>query len=267
MPRAIMAAVLLLTATISGAAQDRDIEWISIPAGTFDMGCVPADPRCADDERPRHQVTLRPFALTATEVTSGMLRAAGAAAALAQRPPWHLDDRFPAVNVTWDEADAFCRKAGGRLPTEAEWEYAARAGRAGELHAWGNAPAPVLDGRPAANVADESARRAHPDWTIFYGYDDGFGQTSPAATFPANAFGLYDMGGNVWEWVSDWFDGDYYRRSPAISPPGPDTGLGRVLRGGSWADFSTGLRLSARSLARPGARGIDVGFRCARDAR
>jgi formylglycine-generating enzyme required for sulfatase activity len=268
MLRALIAAVLLLlTATVGQTAQIRDIEWVSIPAGRFDMGCVPDDPRCADEERPRHQVTLSSFALTATEITAGMFRTAGAAATLAEQPPWQRDDRFPAVNVTWDEADAFCRKAGGRLPTEAEWEFAARGGRPGEVHAWGNAPTPLLNSRPSANVADESARRVHPEWTIFYGYDDGYAQTSPAAAFPAGGYGLYDMGGNVWEWVSDWFDSDYYRRSPAINPRGPDTGLGRVVRGGSWADYSTGLRLSARSLARPGARGIDVGFRCARDAR
>ena len=85
--------------------------------------------------------------------------------------------------------------------------------------------------------------------------------------FPMNGYGLHDMSGNVWEWVSDWFESGYYRRAAAINPGGPDSGSGRVLRGGSWGDFSRGLRVSYRSLARPGARGIDVGFRCARDVR
>jgi formylglycine-generating enzyme required for sulfatase activity len=263
----VVATGIVLAAVSNATPQTQDIEWVRIPAGTFEMGCVPGDAECSDDERPRHQVMFpAAFDLMATEITSGMFRPSGAgASALPAQPPWNRGDRFPAVNVTWAEADAFCRWAGGRLPTEAEWEYAARAGRPGEIYGWGNG-APVVNERPAANVADESARRDQPDWTIFDRYNDGYARTAPAGSFPANGYGLYDMSGNVWEWVADWFEAEYYRRSPAINPRGPETGIGRVVRGGSWGDYSRGLRLSYRSLAQPGARGIDVGFRCARDS-
>lgn len=265
---AAAATTMLLSAGVSSAAgQAPDIQWVRIPSGSFEMGCVPQDTDCSDDERPRHRVTLAAsFDLMATEATVGMFRTSAAAgtSAMPEQPSWNRDDRLPAVNVTWDEAYAFCRWAGGRLPTEAEWEYAARAGRAGEIFAWGNGP-PIIDGRPAANVADESTRRDHPEWTIFDGYTDGHALTAPAASFPANGYGLHDMSGNVWEWMSDWFGAGYYRGSPDVNPTGPAAGAGRVLRGGSWGDFSRGLRLSYRSLARPGARGIDVGVRCARN--
>ena len=264
---AIIVAGGLLAAASSAPAQTQVIEWVRIPAGTFEMGCVPGDTECSDDERPRHQVTLQTaFDLMATEATVGMVRSFVVLPAPPQQPPWNGGDLRPAVNVTWDEANTFCRQAGGRLPTEAEWEYAARAGRVGEIYAWGNGP-PVVDGRPAANVADESTRRDHPEWTIFDRYVDGHALTAPVGSFPASAYGLYDMSGNVWEWVADWFETDYYRRSPTVNPLGPETGIGRVVRGGSWGDYARGLRLSYRSLARPGARGIDVGFRCARDSR
>jgi formylglycine-generating enzyme required for sulfatase activity len=255
---------MLLGASI--AAQVPHVRWAPIPAGTFEMGCVPGDADCSDDERPRHRVTLtRPFELMTTEVTVGMFQAYAAAAKqpMPPQPSWNRDVRLPVVNVTWDEADAFCRWAGGRLPTEAQWEYAARAEQAGAIYPWSTG-APLVNGRPAANVADEATRRDHPEWTIFVGYADGHPYTAPAGSFPPNRYGIHDMSGNVWEWTADWFESGYYRASPDRDPAGPASGAGRVVRGGSWADFSRGLRLSYRSLASSTARGIDVGFRCVR---
>jgi len=230
------------------------------------MGCLPQDADCADDERPRHRVTIAtPFELMATEVTVDMYGkfAASRQTAMPAQPPWNRNGTLPLVNVTWAEAKSFCGWAGGRLPSEAEWEYAARGGRPDEVYPWADGP-PLIEGRPAANVADESTKRDHPEWSIFAGYSDGYPMTAPAASFPANGYGLHDMSGNVWEWVADWYQSDYYQQGAARDPTGPEGGVARVVRGGSWADYSRGLRLSSRSLAQPGARGLDVGFRCAR---
>lgn|SRR5688572_4828980 len=230
------------------------------------MGCLPQDADCADDERPRHRVTIAtPFELMATEVTVDMYGkfAASRQTAMPAQPPWNRNGTLPLVNVTWAEAKSFCGWAGGRLPSEAEWEYAARGGRPDEVYPWADGP-PLIEGRPAANVADESTKRDHPEWSIFAGYSDGYPMTAPAGSFPANGYGLHDMSGNVWEWVADWYQSDYYQQDAARDPTGPEGGVARVVRGGSWADYSRGLRLSSRSLAQPGARGLDVGFRCAR---
>jgi formylglycine-generating enzyme required for sulfatase activity len=171
------------------------------------------------------------------------------------------------VNVTWEEAASFCAAVGGRLPTEAEWERAARGGTAGARFTWGNATAPRVDDLPAANVADESARRSYPYMTVFPGYDDGYPMTSPVGTYPPNAYGLFDMAGNVWEWVADFYDAGYYATSPPEDPNGPSSGDGRVVRGGSWYGDPASLRVSLRGGDDPVRRpyGDGVGFRCARD--
>ena len=219
------------------------------------MGCVPVDTDCFKDEQPRHEVTIsNPFDLMATEVTIGQygqfIQAVG------QTPPSPTDfvqaRDHPVVNVTWYEADEYCHWVGGRLPTEAEWEFAGRAGYDGRIYWWGNERS-----REWANFGVEEccggATGGVDQWT----------NTAPVGSFPANDFGLHDISGNVWEWVADWHG--RYPTDTTHDPTGPEQGFGRVARGGSWLNYSGVLRMSLRLSFSPNGRTSNVGVRCARD--
>jgi formylglycine-generating enzyme required for sulfatase activity len=218
------------------------LKYVWIPPGTFMMGCSPTDSECDIDEKPSHQVTIsRGFWIGQTPVTVGAYKRFAAAMGR-QMPPspnfnngW-ASESMPIVNVTWDDAQAYCGGMGGRLPTEAEWEYAARGGTT-------------------------EARYGDLEEIAWYSSNGG-GQTHDVAQKRANGFGLYDMLGNVWEWVSDWYDQNYYQNSPAQDPSGPTNGLLRVLRGGSWNDNPRIVRESYRNRFNPGGRGNNGGFRC-----
>jgi len=165
----------------------------------------------------------------------------------------------PVTHVSYNDAEAFCSWAKGRLPTEAEWEYAARGGREGEIYPWGNQLRP--DGKPAANwwqgVFPSKLTK-----------EDGFLSRAPVGRFKPNRYGLYDMIGNVWEWNADWFDAGYYSKSPVDNPKGPAQGKDRVMRGGSWMcseNFCRNFRNAARSFAAPDSGLDNLGFRCAYD--
>lgn len=217
------------------------LDYVWIPAGTFEMGCVPGDHDCERDEKPRHRVTIsQGFLLGRTEVTVDAYKR------FAPLPGGNHDGGYPVVNVSWNNAVTFCSWSGGRLPTEAQWEYAARGGVSGEIYPWTGASHDMVnyDGTGGRDV-----------W-------DG---VSPVASFPANRFGLHDMAGNVWEWVSDWYGQSYYAASPAADPTGPASGPGRVLRGGSWVSFPGVLRASVRHDFSPSYRSHGIGFRCVRD--
>jgi formylglycine-generating enzyme required for sulfatase activity len=196
------------------------------------MGCSPGDNQCENKEKPPHQVTItKGLWLGQTEVTVGAYKRFTGATGRHMPPESNLggrpvnpgwgDEAMPIVDVTWGDAQAYCRWAGGRLPTEAEWEYAARAGS--------TAAAP---------------------------YGDLVGQKR------ANGFGLYDMPGNVWEWLNDWYDQNYYQNSPSQDPTGPTSGALRVLRGVSWIDNRRDARVSARLASFPADRNDSYGFRC-----
>lgn len=223
-------------------------EFVWIPAGSFEMGCVPGDGGWERDETPRHRVTLtKGFWLQTTEVTVGQYRrfAQATGRQMPPAPGFTQGDDHPAVNVTWDDVVAYCRWAGGRLPTEAQWEYATRGGRDGQVYPWGNS---------------ESHDQANHEGT---GGRDQWVNTSPVGSFPANGYGLFDMAGNVHEWCADWFE--VYPSSSVVDPQGPNWGQGRVLRGGSWNYASRRIRCSARNRNDPTHRFANVGFRCLRD--
>jgi formylglycine-generating enzyme required for sulfatase activity len=216
--------------------------WVTIPAGTFQMGCVPGDRQCNVDEEPRHAVTLSTgFQMMATEVTVGAYRAVMGEAD--EQPPWSTSPDYPVVIVTWEEADAFCQKAGGRLPTEAEWEYAARGGRTGAIYPWGDTP-PADDPALTNGAALESDR------------------PRPVKSYKANGYGLFDIAGNVWEWTADF--GTLYQADAVTDPQGAAAGSTRIVRGGSFGDDAGNLRVSNRTPNRPDRVNVNVGFRCAR---
>ena len=258
----------LHTAVFAGAS------YVRIPSGSFEMGCGPSQGRCYDDA-PAHLVTLtRGIWLMRTEVTVAEYRryveAVGKAmppppqlprimAEPAGPPPWSQGDH-PILNVTWMEASAYCAWAGGRLPTEAEWEYAARGGLSGKLYPWGNDP-PSLKAR-RRNGACFAPFGAH-DWLLRR--TDWRPGTVPVGLYQPNGYGLFDMAGNVAEWCADWFGA--YEASAAVDPEGPPEGTHRVLRGGAWSSSEFNVRVSPRGRAAPDFAGTGmVGVRCARDA-
>lgn len=169
----------------------------------------------------------------------------------------------PVVHVSWIDAQAYCRWAGKQLPTEAQWEYAARAGSTGD-YPWGSELVP--DGRWLTNIWQG-------EFPIRDTGDDGFTRTAPVGSFPANAFGLTDMSGNVWEWCSDYYQPEYYTDSPAKNPPGPSSShdpqepgiIKRVQRGGSFMcsdQYCVGYRTSARMKGEEDSGAFHTGFRC-----
>ena len=245
----------------SPALNHKDgLQYVWIRAGNFMMGCVPNDTDCDDDERPRHQIALtKGFWMSVTEVTvqafDRYVTAAGGKMPEAPdfNPGWR-DKSHPIVNVSWNEASAFCETAGGRLPTEAEWEYAARGGRDGLRFPWGDPINHVY-----ANYGTDDGRSGlaqGPDRWEF---------TAPVASFPPNSWGLFDMAGNVMEWTKDWYSPKYYGTTPSVDPRGPTSGESRVVRGGSWRNQPFAQRCSFRYSGTSNVSRPFLGFRCVSD--
>ena len=228
---------------------------ISIPAGRFKMGCLSNDSDCSDDEKPVHEVAISAFKISATEVTFEQYDFYCEQVKSCERPRdegWGRGNR-PVINVSWNDAQAYIRwlnqETGKkyRLPTEAEWEYAARAGTQTK-YSWGDESSGEY-----ANGGDD-----YGGWP-----KDGHDQTAPVGSYKPNLWGLYDMHGNVWEWVQDRYDSNYYERSPSQDPAGPsDTSISfRVLRGGSWVGYAQFLRSAFRLRFWPDGRDDGTGFR------
>jgi formylglycine-generating enzyme required for sulfatase activity len=252
-----------------------------VPAGEFTMGgsADTAYEECQKlyiggtcdrdwylDEEPAHTVYLDSFYMDKYEVSNAAYRECVSSGAC--QPPTDASsdsrssyfgnssyDDYPVIHVTWDMANAYCDWRGARLPTEAEWEKAAR-GPDGRLYPWGNA----FDGNKA-NFCDENCSR---DWSN-KNYDDGYADIAPVTAYSSGAsvYGIFNLAGNVWEWVADWYDSAYYANSPSSNPLGPSSGDARAVRGGSWYDYGYYLRPANRGWNDPSVTNGYRGFRCA----
>jgi formylglycine-generating enzyme required for sulfatase activity len=238
----------------STSTNDVGMEFVSVPAGQFLMGCSEgAKPtECSADERPRHTVQItKGFEIAKTVVTQQQWHAV-----MGSDPSRFKGDTLPVEQVSFKDVQPFLDKLNARndgflyrLPTEAEWEYAARAGTADQF--------------AGANVADSLARRSPADDWAWYNVE----KTQPVATKKPNAWGLYDMRGNVAVWVQDWYDAKYYPKSPAADPAGPDSSDGgRAVRGSTFHDGGPWLtRVSLRTHFPEDYRRFDLGVRLVRE--
>jgi formylglycine-generating enzyme required for sulfatase activity len=228
------------------------LNYVWIPAGSFKMGCVSGDKACQKEELPQHDVKItHGFWMTSTEVT--FLAYQKFAERTGHSPPQKtkVNDNgrrtdVPVTDIGWSDAADYCKWADGRLPTEAEWEYAARGGKPNQKYPWGD----EFDATAANSFKSQSERKK------FY-------ELVPVTYFgSANGYNLYDMAGNAAEWVADFYDLAYYKPGPVEDPQGPAAGTERVIRGGSFNDSEKNIRISSRYHRPPAKPENTTGFRC-----
>jgi len=217
---------------------------VLITNGSYQMG----SDKYGGDERPSHTIYLNAYYMDKYEVNNAQYKKFMEATNYKAPKNW-TDERFnvpnqPVVGISWEDAKAYANWAGKRLPTEAEWEIAARGGLLDKKYPWGD------------SLTHEEANY---DGT---GGKDQWEYTAPVGSFSPNGYGLYDMAGNVWEWCADWYASAYYFYSAESNPTGPKIGSVRIFRGGSWSDSTDELRVSYRSNSGPDGAYGDVGFRC-----
>lgn len=277
-------AAITAIALVSGKCQPPGM--VLIKGGVFQMGSKNGMP----DEAPVHTVAVAPFWIDVYEVSvadfakfveatgyktdaekfgwSGVFDRAAKQWSKSDGADWRhphgpgstAKPHEPVTQISWSDAVAYARWGGKRLPTEAEWEFAARGGLAGREYAWGDELRP--GGKPVANWWQGK-------FPMIDTGEDGFAGVAPIGRFPPNGFGLRDVAGNVWEWCADWYDAGYFFKSPRENPRGPVVGEERVMRGGSWMcaeNFCSNYRVAGRSHATPDSGLDNLGFRCARDS-
>lgn len=239
-------------------------ETVEIPGASFMMGCngeINGNWGCPDSELPYHEVTLQSYIIDRYEVTNLQYKACVDAGVC--EPPKSDSSRtrnnyftnpdydlYPVIHVTYEDAQTYCEWAGMRLPTEAEWELAARSVYA-NLYPWGNADPDCTLANSLNNLNATSC----------------VGDTTMVGSYPLGGsdYGVMDMAGNVWEWVADFYSVDWYSLSPTENPQGPESGSERVVRGGGWSGSWQYLRAASRAYDLPFYSGADLGFRCAMD--
>ena len=298
MTRSRLFILLCLAASTVAAANDEPKApdgMVLVPGGSFLMGGEDGQPH----EMPVHEVRVDPFYMDEREVTNAQfaefvsatgyvteaerwgwslvflphieggervagaewwLRVDGAGWRHPQGPDSSIEgkDDYPVVQVSWNDAQAYCEWAGKRLPTEAEWEYAARGGLKQRSFAWGDRFLP--EGKAMANTWQGNFPSRNSG-------EDGHVSLASIGFYPPNAFGLYDIAGNVWEWCADWYSPMYYRESRNDNPQGPASAAEKVLRGGSWlcaSSYCEGYRVAHRNKSAPDTGLTTVGFRCVR---
>ena len=280
MLKPILTFLLFIPVTSSFAQKDIQIEMVSIPGGTFRMGCTHEQDACKDNEKPAHTVILNDFAISKYEITNAQFchflndieanpggsyygfeyidigdEQCGIVYREKQFRVKKNRARHPVVEITWYGAKAFCHWAGGRLPSEAEWEYAAKGGQNGQSFIFSGTDTLQKAGWFSGNyyTSVTSSKFTYREGTL------EVGQKLP------NQKGMYDMSGNVWEFCNDWFTEDYYKESPRRNPQGPSYSNYRVIRGGSFKEDAGKCRVSVRQGSLPAYTKEDIGFRLCTD--
>ncbi|MFA6836573.1 MAG: FISUMP domain-containing protein [Fibrobacteraceae bacterium] len=263
----------LAASTWGSGSSSSDTSMVFLSGECFEMGSTDG----SNAETPVHKVCVSDFSIDRHEVTNaeyiaamgdsahfddnkcGIFNADSGQSFSGALPASFRGSDQPMVCVDWSQAEAYCERQGKRLPTEAEWEYAARAGRTTDYF-WGSV---VTGGCAYGNIADKTKLSDGNSWSDPIQCTDGYGEvTSPVESFSPSPWGLYDMTGNVWEWTHDWYDSSYYAVSPAANPWGPSSGTYRVNRGGAWNSLASWLRVSARNWVTPDYSDNALGFRC-----
>ena len=248
--------------SLEGAKGKDGAPMVLVPAGSFLMGSNDGLP----NERPEHTVTLPAYYIDQFEVTAGRYQKFIESSKRNIPPTWDDESAqamgdLPAVGMSWNDAAAYCKWVGRRLPTEAEWEKAAR-GTDGRRYPWGHM-------QPFVDIANYNRGMWVSEAVTLVPVNSGLDGMSVRHGLKEGGkspYGLFHTAGNAAEWVADWYDREYYQKSPDTNPTGPPSGEKRVIRGGSWADLPIALRVTSRYSAEPDYEDRTIGFRCAMDA-